>query len=305
VAVGLALGVLAGCSDAVSRRKAPSTGDAVATKDSRDPKPTEQATEPQRPLEKRYYDGYLAEAIRGDVERAREAYQDIVSSSGNVETAAALAALRLADLDARSGRRREGLEMAARRVLGDDDIVRRASRLQLRLGSVRTQSIEVRGPAAGTPLSSVSAEAAARFSRAETLLTLYHRRRLPRIEDLGATIRQKQNAMDLAVRAYRSVIELGEPAATVASEYRIGSLYNDLSVSLLFDLPAELERDAATLLRRSLSSRALADLREARDAYRRCLEAAELVEDSGSVVNWRAAAELGLRTVEDLLRGRE
>jgi hypothetical protein len=143
------------------------------------------------------------------------------------------------------------------------------------------------------------------LAKGEGLLTAYHPTRLrPRIFELRAAIRQKQNAMDGAVRAYRAVAELGEPAATVAAEFRIGSLFNDLSISLMFDLPPELERNEATRLRGSLSSRAIADLRRARDAYRRCLEAAELVPRRDDVANWRAAAELGLRTVEDLLRGR-
>lgn len=263
-------------------------------------------------LAQRYYDGFLAEAIRGDAEAARAAYREIVIASGDGDAeVAARAALQLAELDARSGRRREGLELAARaealaHVAGQAEIAERASRLQVRLSSRRGEAaIEVRGPAAQTELAAVSGEARARFARAEALLTAYHRIRLrPRIEALRAAIRQKQSAMDSAVKGYRAVIDLGEPVAVAAAEFRIGSLYNDLAISLMFDLPPELERSEAARLRSSLNARAIADLRRARDAYRRSLAAAGPVGERPAVASWRVAAELGARTVADLLRGR-
>jgi hypothetical protein len=118
-------------------------------------------------------------------------------------------------------------------------------------------------------------------------------------------VRAKRAAMEAAVRAYRQVAALGEPAAAVAAELRIGGLYYDLSLSLTFDLPSELEPGTAAELRQSLRAQALADRDRARAAYLRALEAGRDGRAGPAGAIWLEAAELGLRSTEDLLRGRD
>jgi len=253
----------------------------------------------------RFWEGYVAETLRGQVALARSAYDDVIRGAGETQPElAARAALRLAELEARVGNRREAVELVARAsALGRDDpeIVARADRMQAHLASVRSKGSEVRGPPAGTALEGVSKQAAASFAEAEKLLADYHAVRLrPRLEDLRGGVRAKERAMDVAVRAYRQVIELNERAASAAAEFRTASLYHDLALSLMFDLPPELEERAAAKLRRALRGQAIAHLRKARNAYERSLEQAT---DLSGVERWRVAAERGLAAVEDLLRG--
>jgi hypothetical protein len=256
-----------------------------------------------------YYRAYLDETLRGDFAAARDAYHRVVDDRNANPEIAARAALRLAEYEADLGRRHIALDLVARAAaLGRDqrDLLHWAERLQKRLAAVRKQDIEVRGPRVGTALEGVSAEAVAEFARAETLLAAYHARRLrPRLEDLRAGVRSKRGALEAAARAYRQVVALGEPAAVIAAEFRIASLYYDLALSLTFDLPPELEPSAAAEWRQTLRARALADRDRARAAYLRALEAGR--DGRGGVAGqvWYEAAELGLRSVEDLLRGRD
>ena len=257
----------------------------------------------------RYYGGYLDEVLGGDVGAARAAYAAVVADGSAPPEIAARAALRLAEEEAEAGHRHIALDLVARAAaLGRDhrDLLRWAERLQRRLAAVRVHDIEVRGPPAGTALEGVSAEAAELHARAEALLSAYHARRLrPRLEELRAGVRAKRAALDAAVRGYRAITALGEPVATVAAELRIASLYYDLSLSLTFDLPSELEAGAAAELRQSLRARALADRARARAAYLRALEAGRDGRAGPAAAIWLEAAEIGLRSVEDMLRGRE
>jgi len=257
----------------------------------------------------RYYRGYLDEVLRGDFAAAREGYREVVEDGSAEPEVAARAALRLAEYEADAGRRHIALDLVARAAaLGRDhrDLLHWAERLQRRLAAVRVHDMEVRGPPAGTALEGVSAEAAELHARAEELLAAYHARRLkPRLEGLGAGVRAKRAAMDAAVRAYRQVAALGEPAAAVAAELRIAGLYYDLSLSLTFDLPSELEAGAAAELRQSLRAQALADRNRARAAYLRALEAGRDGRAGPAGAIWLEAAELGLRSTDDLLRGRD
>jgi hypothetical protein len=268
--------------------------------------------EPKRPLEdpwaQRYYEGYLAETVRGDVAAARAAFEEVVAGAGQESPrAAARAALRLAELEALAGRRRKAVELLARAsVLGRDDpaIVEQADRLQVQLASVRAQASEVRGPPLGAELPEVAGKAHALFAAAETELGEYYAIALqPRLEALRASVRSKERATEQAVRAYREVVATGEPTAVVAAEFRAGSVYHDLAIALMFDLPPELEPQAAAKMRRSLRARALGYLRKAEAAYGRSLEAVEGLEGQGGIERWRAPAELGLRSVRDLLSG--
>lgn len=256
----------------------------------------------------RYYEGYLAEQVHGDMSAARAAYEAVIAEAGDqAPEIAARAALRLAELEALVGKRRKAVELMARAsVLGRDnlDIVEQADRLQARLGSLRRAGSEVRGPPIGTTFDAVPKDVADAFAQAEELLMAYHRIRLrPRLEQLGAGVRAKENAMEAAVRAYRQVTVLTEPAVQIAAEFRIASLYHDLALSLMFDLPPELEPRAAAKLRRSLRSSALGYLDKARAAYRRCLDSHQTSGRSIASERWSVAAKLGARSVEDLLGG--
>ena len=256
-----------------------------------------------------YYEAYLDEKLRGDFAGARAGYRQVVDDGEARPELAARAALRLAEHEADAGRRHIALEMVARAAAlgrGQRDLLHWAERLQKRIGAVRAQDIEVRGPPAGTALVGASAAIAEQFERAEALLSAYHARRLrPRLEDLRAGVRGKRAALEAAVRAYRQVAASREPVAVVAAEFRIASLYYDLSLSLTFDLPSELEPSAATRLRQSLRAQALADRDRARGAYLRALEAGRDGRAGPGGAVWLEAAELGLRSVEDLLRGRD
>jgi len=267
------------------------------------------APEAQAPSATRYYRSYLDEVLRGDFSAARAGYRAVVEDGGAEPEVAARAALRLAEYEADAGRRHIALDLVARAAaLGRDhrDLLLWAERLQRRLAAVRVHDIEVRGPPAGTPLEGVSAQAAELHARAEELLAAYHARRIkPRLEELGAGVRGKRSAMEAAVRAYRQVAALGEPAAAVAAELRIAGLFYDLSLSLTFDLPSELEAGVAAELRQSLRAQALADRNRARAAYLRALEAGRDGRAGPAGAIWLEAAELGLRSTEDLLRGRD
>ncbi len=258
----------------------------------------------------RYYEGYLAETLHGDVAAARAAYSDVITNGADKDpVSAARAALRLAELERLAGNRRKAQELVARAaVLGQSNlaIVERADRAQSHLASLHDRGSEVRGPPAGTALEGVSQAARDAFRAAEGLLTEYHRRQLqPRLEGVRAGIRAKERAMEAAERAYHEVIAFGEREATVAAELRIGSLHHDLALALLFDVPPELEAEEAAKLRRSLRGRALTNLRKARAAYERSLEAAGDDKTPALTERWRLAAELGLRAVKDLLAGHE
>lgn len=307
-----------GCGRGGEQGAAPRSSGPVAAARSTDVAPTQPAmtespvdgsTPPSARAAARYYGGYLDEVLGGDVGAARAAYAAVVADGSAPPEIAARAALRLAEDEAEAGHRHIALDLVARAAAlgrGHRDLLRWAERLQRRLAAVRVHDIEVRGPPAGTALDGVSPQAAELHARAEALLSAYHARRLrPRLEELGAGVRAKRAALDAAVRGYRAITALGEPVATVAAELRIASLYYDLSLSLTFDLPSELEAGAAADLRQSLRERALADRTRARAAYLRALEAGRDGRAGPAAAIWLEAAEIGLRSVEDLLRGRE
>jgi len=303
--LSLALVAVAACAD-----DAPDSQSPVSRPTEARPAPPERET--PRPTDtggRAYYQAYLDETLRGDFNGARSAYRRVLDDPTAEPDVAARAALRLAEHEASYGRRHIALDLVARAAaLGRDqrDLLQWAERVQRRIAAVRVEDIEVRGPPAGTPLEGVSPQAAELFAKAETLLAAYHARRLrPRLEDLRAGVRSKRAALDAAVRAYRQVVALGEPAAVVAAEFRIASLYYDLALSLTFDLPPELDSSAATQWRQQLRAKALADRNNARMAYLRALEAGRDGQAGSAGAVWLEAAELGLRSVEDLLRRRE
>ena len=93
----------------------------------------------------------------------------------------------------------------------------------------------------------------------------------------------------------------GSKNRPVAAEFRIGSLYHDLAVSLVSEQPPELERRSLGRLRRQQKARAARYYRTARTAYRRALAFGQ--DDSSD--RWRREAQKGLDSVEVLLRGSE
>ena len=83
----------------------------------------------------------------------------------------------------------------------------------------------------------------------------------------------------------------------IAASYRAGSLYHDLALGLLFELPPELDPAVAAGLRRTLRGRAIAYLKKAVIEYRAVLSAPKHSDDE----LWRLAAETDLRGARDLL----
>jgi hypothetical protein len=118
----------------------------------------------------------------------------------------------------------------------------------------------------------------------------------PYIEALSSSIRVKEDATEQVVAKYRAVAAHGG-LAQVASDYRIGSLYHDLALGLMFELPAELDPNVAAGLRRSLRQQAVAYLKRAVASYRTSLGGPQLPEAE----LWRLAAETDLRGARDVL----
>lgn len=292
----LALGMA--CDDANARRPSPPQQPARVAASEPDAAPT------GPPLEARYYDGYLAEVVRGDIDGARAIYLEVMTEASQSEpTLAARAALRLAELEARAGSRGEALELVARAMaIGgrDPDIVQWVDRLQLRLepGAARRQ---VRGPPLGTTPAGVTEPTAEAFQRAERLSESYYRVSTPpRVEDLWAGVRVRERAAEAAVAAYEVVVQRGEPMATAAASLRIATVYHDLAIVLAFFLPPELEGEAREASQQRLTQKARVYLRKAERAYERCITAAP---HDVEAERWQRAAQLGLESARDLLRG--
>ena len=257
-------------------------------------------------VESRYFRARLEQTLRGHSDRTWKAYRYVLEAYDVDPVLAARSALELATRAASRRQWRIAFDLIARgAALGirTPDVTDRASRLRSEFVSEAADDIEVRGPPANAELIGVSETAAARFAKAEALLASYlERRPSARLEEVKSSVRAKRLALEAAERAYRQVISLGEPTATAAAEFRIASMYYDLSLSLTYDLTREMLSAEARKFRASLRSMAIADRRRARAAYRRALDAATRA-DAAAVESWREAAVLGLTSVEDLLRG--
>ncbi|MCB9563604.1 MAG: hypothetical protein H6708_24665 [Kofleriaceae bacterium] len=197
-----------------------------------------------------------------------------------------------------SGNRRRALELLARaQSLAPDDpaVADAAAELSSRLAATPAGQGDVRGPAPGTPLIGVDDQLQARWRDAEAALLRAHRLRMkPVLEKLSGSVRAKEAATEAAVRAYRQLAAAGG-AAEVAAEFRIGTLYHDLAVELVFDLPPELDPGVASRLRRTLRASAVGYLRRAIAAYQRA-RAIEAVDADP----WRVAAEASERAAREL-----
>jgi hypothetical protein len=256
-------------------------------------------------LRDKYWAAYFAETIDGDRAAARAGYQDVLESAGPQDVeGAARAALRLAELSALEGLHAEALDLVARATaLGadDPDLVAAADGLRLRLSAVTGDDVEIRGPAAGTPLAGASPEAAVRFAQAEELLVRYLALRVrPRLENFDEERGRKQSSLEAAVRAYLRVVETGEPVAVAAAQFRIASLYHDLALTTLaYEVPPELDDRHAHEQRADLRRDASKYFRLAGNAYAASLAAAP---DDKAADLWHIAARAGGRSVEDILR---
>jgi hypothetical protein len=247
-----------------------------------------------------FYQGLLADTLAGDIAGAAAGYERALADVTGEPNTAARAALRYAGLEAAGGETRRAIELLARAgALGEGDpvLTEQIERLQRALG-LGAAKVEVRGPPLGTQVAGAEPAAAQRFERAEALLARAHRIRITpvtieRMSSVSSSIRVKESATEAAVRAYYEVAVDGP--AVIAANYRIGSLYHELALALVFQLPEELDPSVAGRLRRSLRSNTIAYLRKAVAAYRRAL-------DSGvGAEKWRAAAQTDLRGALDLL----
>jgi len=245
-----------------------------------------------------FYQGLLADTLGGDVSSAAAGYARALSDTTVAPATGARAALRWAALEAAGGQTRRALELLARAsALGEGDPVLTDSteRLQHALG-LGGAEVEVRGPPLGTPIAGTDDPAIAqRFDRAEQALARAHNVRIrPVMSAISTSIRNKESATEAAARAYRDVAIDG-PAA-IAAAYRIGSLYHELALALVFELPDEIDPESRPQMRRWLRGKTIAYLRKAVSAYRRALD-----ERAPGADKWRAAAQSDLRGALDLL----
>lgn len=237
----------------------------------------------------------LAEAT-GDDAAARQAFERVLGAADASPAVAARAALHLAWIEARAGERRRALDDVVRAAaLAPTDLAIAEGVAQLQ--SEDAQARELRGPRLGTPLPGVEPRIAERFAAAERALAAVHALHpRPFIESLSSSIRLKEDATVDVVARYRAIAEAGGLAA-IASDYRAGSLYHDLALGLLFELPPELDPSVAAGLRRSLRGAAVGYLHKAVAAYRECLARPPLPDAE----LWRVAAETDVRAAEALL----
>jgi tetratricopeptide (TPR) repeat protein len=248
-----------------------------------------------------YGDAVLAELI-GDESAARAAYERVLVAKPEVPAAlAARAALHLAQLESRAGRTRHALDLIARATAlapTDPVISEGAAGLQADIVAAAGAG-DMRGPALGASLTGVPQDVADAFAVAERALGAIHKLRLHIvIEALTKSINLQMDRTAAVVAKYRGVAEHGGIAA-VAATYRVGSLYHDLALELVFaDLPPELERAGATDLRATLRAYAITYLKKAVVEYRACLGVTPPPPDAEL---WRFAAETDLRHAIDVL----
>ncbi len=203
----------------------------------------------------------LAE-LTGDLAAARAGFEHLLAASDLPPPVAARAALHLAQLESRAGHSRRALELVARAsALAPSDVAIAEGVAELQADVVAAAGAgDLRGPRLGTPLPGVSPRVAEAFAAAERALAQVHKLRP------------------------RPVLEAG-------------SLYHDLALGLLFELPPELDPAVAAGLRRTLRGRAIAYLKKAVIEYRAVLSAPKHSDDE----LWRLAAETDLRGARDLL----
>ena len=237
--------------------------------------------------------------LTGDLAAARAGFEHVLAADNAPPALSARAALHLARLESRAGKSRHALELVARAAaLAPSDVAIAEGVAELQADVVAAAGTgDLRGPRLGTPLPGVEPAVAEAFAAAERALAHVHKLRpRPVLEALSSSIRLKEDATEDAVARYRGVAEHGG-LAQIAASYRAGSLYHDLALGLLSELPSELDPAVAAGLRRTLRSRAIAYLKKAVAEYRGALAEPRHADDD----LWRLAAETDLRGARDLL----
>lgn len=243
-------------------------------------------------------DAVLAE-LTGDEVAARAGFARVLAAPDSPAPLAARAALHLAQLEAKAGRTSQARDLSLRAsTLAPNDPVVIEGSAQIRASAVAESGAgDLRGPRLGHPLAGVEPAVAAAFAAAEKALDKVHRfRPRPIIEALSTSIRAKEDMTEAVVAQYRAIADHGG-VAFVAAHYRAGSLYHDLALGLLFELPPELDPNVAAGLRQTLRRRALGYLRKAATEYKLALDAKPLADAE----LWRSAAETDLRAAQELL----
>jgi hypothetical protein len=240
-------------------------------------------------------DAVIAE-LAGDEAGARVAFQRVLDAPDAPAPIAARAALHLAQLDGRAGKSRHALDLSARAAaLAPNDAAITEGVAQVQADVVAASGGgDLRGPKAGTVLPGVDPKLADAFARAERSLVRVHAIRPHQRLEIWA----KEDATEELVAMYRAIRDKAAERAgsatagtstaalaQIAAEYRIGSLYHDLALGLLFGGAAELR------------GRALAYLKLAATAYRASLAGPTLPDAE----LWRLAAETDLRNARDVL----
>jgi hypothetical protein len=223
----------------------------------------------------------IAELV-GDDAAARTAFQTVLDAPDVPAPIAARSALHLAQLEARAGKRRPALDLVARAAAlapGDPAITDGVARVQADVVAASSAG-DLRGPKAGTALPTVDPKTADAFAQAERALVRVHAIHPHERLEVWA----KEDATEDLVARYRAIADAGG-LALVAAEYRIGSLYHDLALGLLFERQGELRGPA------------IAYLKSAAAAYKASLAAPPLADAE----LWRLAAETDLRTAQDVL----
>lgn len=231
-------------------------------------------------------DGLVAEMTGNDVD-ARRSYEQVLASADAPADVAARAALHLAQLEARAGKTGRARDLIARATaLAPNDVAVSEGADRVRADFVAAAGAgDIRGPKLHEPLPGVDGRVAAAFAAAEDALERVHAMRTRQ----RLAVWEKEDATANVVRRYRALAE-GGGVAQVAAEYRIGSLYHDLALGLMFE-------PVAAELRRTLFSGARNYLKKAASAYRASLAATAPPEAQ----LWRDAAESDLRAANDVL----
>jgi hypothetical protein len=241
----------------------------------------------------------LVAELSGELALARDGFEHVLAGADAPPGLAARAALHLAQIESRTGHSRRALDLVARATaLAPSDVAIAEGVAELQADVVAAAGAgDLRGPRIGTPLPGVAPAVADAFAAAERALDRVHKLRArPVLEALSTSIRGKEGATEDVVQKYRAVAAHGG-LAQIAASYRAGSLYHDLALGLLFELPPELDPAVAAGLRRTLRGRAVAYLKKAVVEYRASLAVAKHADDE----LWRLAAESDLRGALDVL----
>ena len=240
-----------------------------------------------------FSDALLAE-LEGDEAAARTDFERVLAAPDAPPLLAARAAVHLAQMEIRAGKSRHALDLVARATTlapGDAQVAEGVAQVEADVVAASGAG-DIRGPKLGTALPGVDGKVGDAFAAADRALVRVHAIRPRQRLDVWA----KEDATEDVAARYRKIAEAGG-LAKIAADYRIGSLYHDLALGLLFELPPGLAPSVASELRRTLRTRALAYLKRAVASYQDCLAGAK----SPDAELWQLAAETDLRNARDVL----